>query len=237
MHTQALARQVQQNTATIEELQNLMAELLRAQIRTERNLQQLQQVVHELEKEMRDFKNEMLAFKDEMQAFKEEEQRAREEAERERREMNRRWGELANKMGTLAEDLVAPNIPRVLRDLLGCPSERIQFSGVRIRKRHASQSHRVKEFDVVVICDDYVLINETKSSLNPRDVDDFVATLEGIRDFFPEHREKKFIGAIATLYMPPEVAKYAERKGLLALGFGEENMDLLNTPGFTPKLF
>ena len=151
--------------------------------------------------------------------------------------MNRRWGEIANKMGTLAEDLIAPNIPRVLREIVGCPAEHIEFAAVRVRKRHAQQPGRVKEFDVVVVCDNYVLVNETKSSLNAKDVDDFLATLEEIRHFFPEYKTHKFIGAIATLYMPPEVAKYAERQGLIALGFGEENIDVLNSPGFKPRIF
>lgn len=35
------------------------------------------------------------------------------------REMNRRWGELANKMGTMVEDLVAPSLPRIVREVLG----------------------------------------------------------------------------------------------------------------------
>jgi len=76
--------------------------------------------------EMKDFKDEMLAFKVEMKDFKEEmldfkneSLRYREEAERDRKSMYRQWGELANRLGTLVEDIVAPNLPRVARDLLG----------------------------------------------------------------------------------------------------------------------
>ena len=230
MPAHALAQQVQQNSVSIEELRELMAQLARSQMRTEAGLRQLQE-------EMRAFKEEMRVFKEEMRAFKDEMRLYQERADRERREMNRRWGELANKMGTLAEDLVAPSVPRVFRELLGCSPDEIQFAAVRVRKRHATEPGRMKEFDVVVVCNDYVLINETKSSLDAKDIDDFLATLQEIRDFFPEYKDKQFVGAIATLYMTPEVAKYAERKGLIALGFGEENMDILNSPDFHPKLF
>ncbi|NPA90269.1 MAG: hypothetical protein GXO55_02275, partial [Chloroflexi bacterium] len=173
---------------------------------------------------------EMRAFKDEMQAIQM-------RAEQERREMARRWGELSNKMGTLAEDLVAPSIPRVLQEVTGCSPEEIEFKAVRVQRRHHRDPGRVKEFDVVVVCNGYVLVNETKSKLRSTDVDDFEKIMREVRAFFPEYEDKRFIGAIATLYMPEEVAKYAERKGLIALGFGEEAMEVLNSPGFKPKEF
>jgi hypothetical protein len=88
-----------------------------------------------LSQEMRDFKDEMKAFKEEMRGFEE-------RAEQERREMNRRWGELANKMGTLAEDSVAPNLPRVARELFGC--QEVDFFAVRVKNKewHTRQGVR-----------------------------------------------------------------------------------------------
>ncbi|NPA89849.1 MAG: hypothetical protein GXO55_00115 [Chloroflexi bacterium] len=207
----------------MDELRQLVTELARSQMRTEEELRLLSQ-------EMREFKEEMREFKEEMRAYQ-----AR--AERERREMNRRWGELANKMGTLAEDMVAPNIVKVLRDLAGCSEEEVDFFAVRVRKRDARNPHRVHEFDVVAACGDYVLINETKSTLRAEDVDRFVEVLEEIRAFFPEYQGRKFVGVIATLYMRPEVARYAERRGLIAMGFGEETFQVLNSPGFRPRTF
>ncbi len=37
------------------------------------------------------------------------------QAAQERSEWNKRWGELANRLGTIAEDIVAPNLPRIAR--------------------------------------------------------------------------------------------------------------------------
>lgn len=51
-----------------------------------------------------------------------------------KRESNRRWRDLAASLGTLAEDIVAPNIPRVLREVVGCDD--IEFFGVRVRRKH-----------------------------------------------------------------------------------------------------
>ncbi|WP_373507557.1 hypothetical protein [Thiocapsa sp.] len=64
--------------------------------------------------------------------LKDESLRYREEAERDRKSMNRQWGELANRLGTLVEDIVAPNLPKVARDLLGCPQP--DLCGVRMRR-------------------------------------------------------------------------------------------------------
>jgi len=152
-------------------------------------------------------------------------------------EMNKRWGELANKMGTLAEDLVAPGIPRILRLVIGCPDGQMDVMAVRVRRRHPIDRGRTREFDVVAVCGEYVLINETRSSLHAKDADEFVQVLSEVRDFFPEYAEKKIIGALASLYVDESMVRYAQKQGLLVLGMSEEMMDLLNEPGFEPRLF
>lgn len=199
--------------ATVEErvtdLEGLMAELLRTVARVD-----LQ--VERTSREMSAFKTEMSDFKD---------------------EMNKRWGELANKMGTLAEDLVAPSIPRILRLVVDCPDSQIDAMAVSVRRRHQMDRGRTREFDVVAVCGEYALINETKSRLNSRDADEFVQVLSEVRGFFPEYAEKKIIGALASLYVDESVVRYAQKRGLLVLGMSEEMMDLLNEPGFEPRLF
>lgn len=57
------------------------------------------------------------------------------------------------------------------------------------------------------------------------------------REFFPEYRDRKFIGTIASLYVDPSLVRYGARQGLIGPGFGEEVMDVLNSPGFTPRVF
>jgi hypothetical protein len=172
---------------------------------------------------MRVFKNEMGDFKDEMSSFK--------------NEINKKWGDLANKMGTMAEDLVAPSVPRVLRQTVGCPNGHIESQAVRVQRTHPADKARSREFDVVAVCGQYVLINETKSRLNARDVEDFVHVMQEARAFFPEYADKTFIGALASLHVDQSVARYGEKQGLIMLGFGERMMDVLNTSGFRPQEF
>ena len=159
---------------------------------------------------------EMKDFKDEMKMYKE-------ENARQNREMNRRWGELANKMGTLAEDLVAPIIPRIARELFGLGEP--QFFAVRVKRR---RDERNREFDVIAAYKEYVIVNETKSSLNDKDVNLFVEALLEFREFFPEYQSCKIIGIIASLYVDQSLVRYCSAKGVLVMAMGDSTMDILN---------
>ena len=228
----------------VDSLEDYMKDLSYQALKTERELARLSLEMREFKDEMREFKNEMVEFKDEMREFKNEmvefkdEMREfknemvefkdemlefKEEAQRDRREMNRRWGELANKMGTLVEDLVAPSLPRVAEELFGCKEP--ELFGVRIRRRKGPDSI---ELDALLVCRDIVLINETKSSLRPRDVDDLIARMEEFSQFFPEYGDRRQMGVLASLYVDQNIVSYATRQNILVMGMGEETMQILN---------
>ncbi len=196
--------------------------------RTQRQMERTQRNLDQLSAEMREFKAEMREFKEEMRA-------SRERSEADIKEMKKKWGELSNKMGTMAEDLVAPSIPRILRETVSCPDNLIDMA-VRVR-RHHPVSRREQEFDVVAVCGQHVLINETKSSLDVEAVKDFAQVMAVAREYFPEYADKKFVGAIGSLYVDESIVRYGEKLGLIVLGFGEDVMEVLNSPGFTPKAF
>ncbi len=151
--------------------------------------------------------------------------------------MTKQWGDIANKMGTLAEDIVAPSIPSIVREVLGCEEEQIERFAVRLKCRHPHDRGRQREYDVIAVCGEHVLINETKSSINTKDVDDFVTAMRQAREFLSEYADRRFIGAIASLYVDESIVRYAQRQGLLVLGLGDEMMEVLNDPGFQPAEF
>jgi len=230
-------RAIAEASATAREASRAAASALRTAEQTSREMAEFKNEMAEFKDEMAEFKDEMAEFKNEMSDFKETALIDREEARAERREMNRRWGALANKMGTMAEDLVAPSIPRIMRTILGCPDGVIEQMAVRVRRRSHLDRGRSHEFDVIAACGDYFLINETKSSLDPKDVSDFVKTLSSVREFFPEQADRQIVGVIASLYVDESLARHAERNGLIVLSFGEDGMDVRNTEGFRPHLF
>lgn len=76
-----------------------------------------------------------------------------------------------------------------------------------------------------------------KDRAEQRDIKRFAKAMTTARDFLPEYSDRKFIGAIASLYVDERLVRQGERQGLIVLGFGTNVMQILNTSGFTPKLF
>ena len=239
----------------IEERVNHLDELMARLIQTvDRTSKEMRRSYERSQRDMQDFRDEMHEFKEEMRQsresseremhdFKVEMRQSREKSEREmqefkaemrqsKRDLDKKWGELSNKLGSMAEDLVAPSVPRILKQLTGCTAE-IEYSAVRVRKSKPQN----QEFDVVVKCENWVFINETKSNLRPEHLDKFHRLMQRIRDYFPEYQENQFIGAIASLYVDQSLVEYGETLGLVVLGFGEELMDVLNSAKYTLKLF
>jgi len=192
------------------------------------NVKQLSVETRAFQQEMRAFQQEMREFKDEMSEFKD-------EMRQESREMNRRWGDISNSLGMLVENMVAPSIPRVLREVLGCPDGGEQFLTVRFRSKLSDG--RTREFDAIAGCGEYLLINETKSRLGPSDIDSFIEVLKIARDFLPEYAERKIVGALASLYVDPSLVAAGERRGLLMLGMTDEAMEVLNSSDFHPTVY
>ncbi len=173
----------------------------------------------------------------------EEERRARQQAleeerrERERqiREMNRQWGHLAAKYGTLVEDLLSPSTPYVVETVFGCSRENILEQAERVRRRKQGRS---MEFDVLVVCPDFVLIMEIKSQGRAEYVKAFVEKLKQARDFLPEeYRALPIYGAFAAPHLDADVIAFGERQGLIMLAVGLPLLEVKNSPGFQPKAF
>ena len=217
-------------------LEELMAQLTRNVGELTRNVNSLQDEMRDFKDEMRDFKDEMRGFKDEMGDFKDEMGDFKDEMRDFKTEINKKWGELSNKMGTMAEDLVAPSIERILKETVGCPDNQVEWQAVRIKARHQNSGQQ-REFDVVAVCGDYLLVNETKSYLRPADLPEFVNLLTEVRDYFPQYKEKQVIGSIGSLYVDSSLVRRGERLGLIVLGMGEHLMQVLNTPEFSPQFF
>jgi len=231
----------------VETLEALMAETLRIVNATSLQIERLSEEMRAFKDEMRAFKEEVRAdtraLKEEMRAFKDEinaDTRAfKEEMRAFRNEMNKRWGELSAKLGLLVENIVAPSVPRVLSQVFACPEDAVESLGLRLRRKHPTLPGRNREFDAVAAGCGYVLIVESKVQLDDRDVAAFAERLPEAREYFPEFADKgyRFVGAVASLYVDPSVVAFAEKLGLIVLGSGDDLMEVLNSPGFTPRAY
>ncbi|HJW85718.1 MAG TPA: hypothetical protein VJ440_03710, partial [Candidatus Brocadiaceae bacterium] len=142
--------------------------LCNSQMRTEAELREFKDEMREFKKEMSVFKNEMTDFKDEMRGFKDEmsdfkdemsgfkdEMRGfKDENRLQIRQMNIKWGEIAKKLGTITEDLVAPSIPRIVKEAFG-----LEVVDLMIRRKKKLADGRTKEYDAVAVAGEYVFVD------------------------------------------------------------------------------
>ncbi|BAP54667.1 hypothetical protein THII_0370 [Thioploca ingrica] len=147
-----------------------------------------------------------------------------------RQHWNKRWGELAQKMGTIAEDIVAPNLPRIARVHFGCQD--LEDFMVRRKVKNKQDPSKRREFDVIAVCADKVLINETKSTPSVEAINDFINALAEVTDYFPEYQGKTIIPIFASLYLDDDLVNYLTKKRIYALAMGDETMELLNGQRF-----
>jgi predicted RNase H-like nuclease (RuvC/YqgF family) len=235
----------------VRSLEEMMADLIATTAQTSIEMREFKEEMKEFKDEMRgfkdgveSFKDEMIgfkdgieSFKDEMSGFKDGIESFKDEMRREHRQLNKQLGEIANKQGRMTEDLVAPSICRILQEVVDCPASYGCGLVVRIRRVHPYDRSRTKEFDAIAECGDYVLVNETKSKLAPADIGELMDTIRDVKEYFPEYKNRKFIGSLATLYVDDSLVKHASRKGIIVLAVGDELMDVMNEPGFRPTEF
>lgn len=148
------------------------------------------------------------------------------QAAQERSEWNKRWGELANRLGTIAEDIVAPNLPRIAREQFGM--DEIEDVMVRRTVRHKIDRTKQHEFDVIVASADKVIINETKATPRLEYIDDFIQTLADVDGYLPEYKGRTIIPVFASLYLADHIIKYLTRRNIYAMAMGAETMTLVN---------
>jgi len=175
---------------------------------------------------LRRLETSLEVFKDEMKVFKEEMIAFRNEVNEDRKRINKMWGELANKMGTLVEDIVAPNITGIAKRYFGV--EELDYFAVRVRKRNVKDRSKIREFDVIAVWDDKVIINETKSIPRIEYINEFIEVLKEIGDYFPEYKDKEIIPIFSSLYLSDEIVKYLTKRKIYAMATKDDTMDLLN---------
>jgi len=207
----------------VDSLEKTLEEYIRnvgnSQMQTERELREFKDEMGEFKDEMREFKNEMSRFKDEMSDFKD-------EMREDRKKAFRQWGEVTNKMGTLAEDFVAPCVREVAERYFGCSDE--EDFMVRRYKRKPKEKGKRREFDIIAVYEKLVVLVEVKSTPRLSYIDEFVAILKELPEYFPEYSGRSVMPVFASLYLPDDVVAYLTKNGIYAMAIRDDMMDLMN---------
>ncbi len=175
-------------------------------------------------------------FKETDERFKETDKRFKETAERfektdkEIDKLTKNIGGLAGKWGKFVEGLVAPGAVRMFKER-GIEVEKIS------RRVEKQKNGKKMEIDLLVENQKYVLVIEVKITLNVEEINEHLKVLQKFKQFFPEFKGRKVVGAVAGIVIDEGADKYAYRKGLFIIGQTGESVNILNEDGFEPKLW
>ena len=142
--------------------------------------------------------------------------------------MNKRWCELATKMGTVVEDIVAPSVRRLAREVFDCGDMQIFIT--RGSFTRSDDRSRTREFDALYVGTRAVLLNETRSSPWAGDARAFTEFLRGgeFALYFPQYKDLPIVPAFSSLSIPEDMVTYLTRRGIYALAMGDEAMQVVN---------
>ena len=139
-------------------------------------------------------------------------------------------GNLTNSWGEFVEGIVRPSVIKMFNE------KNININRLAIRETSHKEDETM-EIDIIGHNGDYVLAIEVKTKLLSYDVIDFTQRLKKFRYFFPEYADRKLVGAVGGIIVDNSVRKLAEKKELFIIMQKGEIVEIINRPGFKPKIW
>jgi len=185
----------------------------------------LQTLIVELKEFKDEIKNDTKEFKDEVRVFLKE---LKEEITEDSKQLKRDLADVARKMGTIVEDMVVPNIQLIGEKYFNL-KDCYDFV-VRRRRKKINDRTKEKEFDVIAVYDEKIILNETKSIPRINYVEEFIRFIKSNEffEYFPEYTGKEIIPIFASLYIPENILKHLSKNNIYAMDLKEDTMDILN---------
>ncbi len=131
----------------------------------------------------------------------------------------------------MIENMVWPNLRRIARQVFR--GGEVVFSGIRLKRRLPSDRGRVMELDLLAVGENEVLVCEAKSKVDPSKVREFLDKLRDFPVFFPDYAGLVLRPMIASIYFEESVINHMTNLNVIALGFGDETMEVLNPQAFS----
>ena len=152
-----------------------------------------------------------------------------EEMVEDRKRLRQEVAKISDSLGRFAENMVAPAVVRIFNEA-GIP---ITETAQRVR----SPLRRI-EYDILAVNNQYVVVVSVKTRLKVEHVQHFVEErLSIFKEVFPRYRDMQVIGAVAGMSIEQEADIYAIKQGLYVLTQSGENVTLLNSADFQPRIF
>ena len=152
---------------------------------------------------------------------------SKEEWERQMKVLNQQMGKLSGRLGQFVEAMIMPAVVSLFRS-----------RGIDVHEVHpnvtAKRPQGSIEIDLLVVNDGDVIAVECKSRLNIEDVNNHLVRMSKIKTLLPTYRDKRLLGAVATMVLDDQVGRYAYTKGLYVLAQSGETVEIKNDMDFQP---
>lgn len=139
-------------------------------------------------------------------------------------------GGLGHKFGTFTEGLVYPSIERELFE---------KFKVTNVTARAKNKKNQV-EIDILGYTNGSVnvaYVVEVKSHLKDNALDQILEILSKFKDSFPEHKDKKVYGIIASIDSNERLLKAIEDADIYYASVANDVFELRTSKNFIPKAF
>ncbi|MCB1189714.1 MAG: hypothetical protein H7A23_08950 [Leptospiraceae bacterium] len=146
------------------------------------------------------------------------------QSELNRKESDKKYQELVRKLGIFLEDIVAPNMPTIAKEVFQMGEA--NFFAIRAKVKNSQGETR--EFDAVYIDDTAFLLNESKTNPKIEYINDFIEALENVYDYFPQYKSLKLIPVFSSFHIPDNVKKYLTKNKIYAMQMKDRTMEVIN---------
>jgi len=206
---------------TSEDVWRILAELATAQA-------ELTAAQKETDKQLKEVSQQQ---KENAQQLKETD-RQQQKTDKQLKELGQQIGGLGAKFGSFTEGLALPSMETILRQRFGMevisPSVRVSKDGQHL------------EIDVLAYTNgelNTAYIVEVKSHAKEESITQLKSILQRFRRFFPEHKDKKLYGILASVDLSPELREKILQEGFYVARIHDQVFELDIPDNFQPRLY
>lgn len=196
-----------QAAPSMDDLREIVANLGRSQAETDRQLKQTDRHLKQTDRQLK-------------------------QTDRQLKELGKQLGGLGDKFGSFTEGMAYPSMRKLLEERFGM--------NVVAPRVHARRNGHNFELDVLAYSNggkDEVYVVEVKSHLRDDGLQQMLRILEQFPEFFPEHRDKKLYGILATVDAPDDLEAEVLRHGIYLARIHGDVFELRVPEGFEPRSF
>jgi hypothetical protein len=201
------------------ELATAQAELTAAQKETDKQLKETDLLLKEVSQQQ----------KENAQQIKETD-RQQQKTDKQLKELGKQIGGLGAKFGSFTEGLALPSMETILRQRFGM---KVVSPSVR-----ASEDGQHLEIDVLAYTNgelNTAYIVEVKSHAREESITQLKSILQRFRRFFPEHKDKKLYGILASVDLSPELREKILQEGFYVARIHDQVFELDIPDNFQPR--